>query len=196
VIYRRKKSSYYETKQERLKRVLEPLPDLDYHGLRSLLSGHEMFVPVGFDSWHAFAESLGTESECPYAHSRDDGDAWFRPAKSKAICVGRVESHNFRAKEKGLVHDLTDEQWLRIRRLTEDKCVYCGCEKASTLEHFVPICLGGGTTATNVLTSCARCNSAKFKKEPVAFVMALADGAAILKKIHWVFEQMGANDGR
>ena len=48
--------------------------------------------------------------------------------------------------------------WRRV--LLRDPCAYCGapCE---TLDHVVPICLGGAQGGVNVTACCTRCNRLK-----------------------------------
>lgn len=44
------------------------------------------------------------------------------------------------------------------------RCVYCSCKMApsdKTIDHLVPIALGGGHTAANVVVCCVSCNCSK-----------------------------------
>lgn len=44
-------------------------------------------------------------------------------------------------------------------------CVYCGAsDRALTLDHVVPVELGGSHATSNVVTTCLSCNSAKQAK--------------------------------
>jgi len=73
-----------------------------------------------------------------------------------------------------------------IRRLTrlaiyardDHRCVYCGrdlaCEVA-TLDHVRPRELGGTNEATNLVTACLTCNSAKRDLPLSGFLATLAD---------------------
>ncbi len=40
-------------------------------------------------------------------------------------------------------------------------CVYCGKEDKLSLDHLIPRELGGGHEATNLVTACVHCNSAR-----------------------------------
>lgn len=58
-------------------------------------------------------------------------------------------------------------------------CVYCGSAMESgarlTLDHVVPCLLGGNNEATNLVTACLACNSAKQARSVTEFAMILAD---------------------
>ena len=52
------------------------------------------------------------------------------------------------------------------------KCVYCGRkmgEVLMTVDHFVPLELGGKNDVTNFVTSCKPCNKAKGSQDPKAW---------------------------
>jgi hypothetical protein len=45
-------------------------------------------------------------------------------------------------------------------------CFYCGCrfgdgKRALTLDHWIPVTLGGGSDLANLRLSCSRCNALK-----------------------------------
>jgi 5-methylcytosine-specific restriction endonuclease McrA len=52
--------------------------------------------------------------------------------------------------------DLILEQWLHLLEQSEGKCHYC-----HVLDHMIPIIRGGGTTLTNVVAACRKCNTDK-----------------------------------
>ena len=48
-------------------------------------------------------------------------------------------------------------------------CQYCGidlCDKTATVDHIVPRCKGGGSTWTNMITACKKCNLSKGNRTP------------------------------
>lgn len=63
-----------------------------------------------------------------------------------------------------LVGDLTVKQWIEIKERFENSCAACGSEERLSLDHIVPIILGGEHTASNVQPLCMRCNCSKGKK--------------------------------
>jgi len=72
----------------------------------------------------------------------------------------RVRTENMRAKVRGLVCDLTLDEWVDILKQFNYKCAYCG-GNFDEMEHIVSISNGGGTTRYNVVPSCENCNREK-----------------------------------
>lgn len=70
----------------------------------------------------------------------------------------RVVNHNQKATDRGLTADLTLAQWLRNCRLFEYKCAYCKKGSMESMEHLIPLSFGGGTTESNVVPCCIKCN--------------------------------------
>jgi hypothetical protein len=78
----------------------------------------------------------------------------------------QVKHNIHRAQKAELPASLTSQQWIATLDHFEWKCAYCGVRPYRVLEHFIPIGLGGGTTADNVLPACSRCNSTKSLYHP------------------------------
>jgi 5-methylcytosine-specific restriction enzyme A len=72
----------------------------------------------------------------------------------------RAEKQRKRARRAGLRADLACHQWLYLLAAWRGHCAYCG-QPYETIDHIIPLANGGGTTKTNVLPCCARCNEAK-----------------------------------
>jgi 5-methylcytosine-specific restriction endonuclease McrA len=71
-----------------------------------------------------------------------------------------------RARMKGVVNDLTPDQWTDILSAYGGRCAYCGDLPGKiTMDHVVPISKGGGHTARNVVPACLPCNSGKKDRE-------------------------------
>jgi hypothetical protein len=77
-----------------------------------------------------------------------------------------VMSHRARAKKFGLTATLTIKEWIITLDYFEWKCAYCLARPSTTLEHFIPIALEGGTTADNCIPSCSNCHAGKMDKHP------------------------------
>ena len=65
-------------------------------------------------------------------------------------------------------------RWRKIRetilRRDQNTCQYCG-QEANTVDHVIPIALGGTDEPSNLVAACARCNYSKGKREtPTVFV--------------------------
>lgn len=72
--------------------------------------------------------------------------------------ITRVQGQNKRTQKRGLVSDLTIDQWLSVLDTFAWKCYYCLGE-FSDMHHVIPVSAGGGTTVTNVVPVCERCNT-------------------------------------
>ena len=65
-------------------------------------------------------------------------------------------------KNGAAINDLTHAQWIQIQEHYGFRCVYCGKKaKKLTQDHITPLSKGGNHTLSNVVPSCARCNSKK-----------------------------------
>lgn len=61
----------------------------------------------------------------------------------------------------------TNQEWLDRIEQFESCCAYCGKSGEMTMEHFIPISLGGDHTLSNVIPACCNCNSSKGNKDPL-----------------------------
>jgi hypothetical protein len=74
---------------------------------------------------------------------------------------------------------------LRFEILRRDNfaCRYCGAtapDAPLTVDHVIPVALGGGDEPNNLVTACADCNSGKASVPPDAEIVADVDAAALL----------------
>ncbi|SRR6266498_1553924 len=74
--------------------------------------------------------------------------------------------HRARVKKKGLPHDLTLAEWIQTLNDFKWMCAYCLTLPYQELDHFIPISLGGGSTASNCVPSCHNCHTYKTNKHP------------------------------
>jgi len=89
--------------------------------------------------------------------------------KAIAIEWERVKTHNSRAEYYSLPGVLTIKQWVDTLDHFNWSCAYCFGDFHG-MEHYLPLSLGGGTTAKNCLPSCNRCNNRKKDNHPNKFV--------------------------
>ncbi len=81
--------------------------------------------------------------------------------KNKWTMEQILHSQNIRAKAKGATHDLTMVQWIETLEYFHNSCAYCG-GAFEVIEHYLP-CEIEGTTVSNCVPSCKRCNYQKDK---------------------------------
>ena len=69
--------------------------------------------------------------------------------------------------KRGLLADLTPEQWGTIKAVFKNKCAYCG-KRTNKLEkeHVIPLSKGGTLTLRNIVPACRSCNSRKSNNLP------------------------------
>jgi hypothetical protein len=120
----------------------------------------------------------------------------YSPATSFRVLRARMDAYN-----RGLPHTLTQEDWSLALAYFEMRCAVCGTAFTgrrvfATLDHWIPLTKGGGSTATNILPLCAikhssdGCNDRKGDKLPgdwLAEQFGEAEVAAILARIEGYF---------
>jgi 5-methylcytosine-specific restriction endonuclease McrA len=97
----------------------------------------------------------------------------------------RVKTQLRRAESLGNEATLTTHEWLRIVDAFLGECAYCSSDKGISMDHVIPVSLGGGTTRLNVVPCCFMCNCTKGNRSADALigVNALEDIIARLESI-------------
>lgn len=62
------------------------------------------------------------------------------------------------------------------------RCQYCGSTDDLTIDHVIPQCKGGPTTASNCVTACRSCNQAKGSTNCLEFIENTFSTKIILNK--------------
>ena len=71
----------------------------------------------------------------------------------------------------GIENTLTISEWRFVLREYGWSCCYCGEGDAKmTMDHLVPVLLGGATSKYNIAPACQSCNSAKGTKTTAEFL--------------------------
>jgi 5-methylcytosine-specific restriction endonuclease McrA len=78
----------------------------------------------------------------------------------------RVSSHISRATKNKVVATLTVDEWMDTIDYFRWQCAYCESGPFETLDHYIPMILGGGTTKNNCVPACAPCNRRKNATPP------------------------------
>lgn len=86
------------------------------------------------------------------------------PCRSATRYVNHVNAQLRRTKELGLLSTLTIAQWKFAIEYFNGLCAYCQKKQWSAIEHFIPVCNGGGTTSENCIPACTACNGKKLGK--------------------------------
>ncbi len=85
----------------------------------------------------------------------------------------KIDNARGRAARVGSEATLTIAEWLNINERFCGECAYCGQGWGLHIEHVVPIYLGGGSCANNMVPACRRCNAEKARM-PVETFLAMS----------------------
>ena len=69
-----------------------------------------------------------------------------------------------RAKDNGLTHGLTKEEWLKTLEHFNGACAYCGSMENLQQDHVLTVSRGGHYEFGNIVPACRRCNANKHTK--------------------------------
>lgn len=82
-------------------------------------------------------------------------------------CENRRRSSLRRSREQDAGINITKEDWRAIMAVFAHTCVYCGSTtRKLTMDHWVPVALGGKTEPGNLIPCCKPCNSRKGAMHP------------------------------
>jgi len=73
----------------------------------------------------------------------------------------QLRLENRRARIKQAEGKITKEEWGRLLQKYNNRCLCCGSTEKVTMDHVVPISLGGENTIGNIQPLCKSCNSRK-----------------------------------
>ena len=77
----------------------------------------------------------------------------------------RVHRHKREALQRNSEGSYTKKEWLDLCKKYGNKCLRCKKEfKKLTVDHVIPISMGGTNYITNIQPLCRRCNSIKNTK--------------------------------
>lgn len=101
--------------------------------------------------------------------------AWFtgqpQPAAAQPLFDRKREQQAVRkqlsrAWSIGQAATLTVDEWSETLTYFQARCAFNAEHPYKVIEHFIPIALGGGTTAFNCIPACNLCNAIKGDKHP------------------------------
>jgi 5-methylcytosine-specific restriction endonuclease McrA len=73
-------------------------------------------------------------------------------------------NHKRRNKIKNNGGNYTDYEWKKLCKQYEYRCIACGKKTKLTVDHVIPLDLGGANTIDNIQPLCKSCNSSKGTK--------------------------------
>lgn len=107
------------------------------------------------------AESLSAKArdrakENPEKNNRQSAD-WAKNNPNKI----RAMSANSKAKSRGCLRKITEEDALFVLSRDSHRCLACGGERGIVVDHIVPLAMGGDNARGNLQTLCIACNQSK-----------------------------------
>lgn len=107
----------------------------------------------------------------------------------------RVKAARRLARKRGLLATATHRDWKAAIKYFKGCCAVCQQPlKPPTLDHWIPMAQGGGTTPDNILPLCLACNNRKHEQPGSAWLLAVygdAQAEAIHQRILRYFTFMG-----
>ena len=76
--------------------------------------------------------------------------------------LGRIK-HNARRERlySGNCNKFSAEEWQQLCEKYDNRCLCCGKKKKLTMDHIIPVSLGGSNGIDNIQPLCRECNSSK-----------------------------------
>ncbi len=112
---------------------------------------------------NAYFKRLRTTDPSFTAKHTEANKRWRRtPAGSASF---RASSQRRRARKAAVENTLTAAQWTAILETSKGRCHYCKKKTARmTMDHVIPLSLGGAHAAYNIVAACGHCNKSKGAK--------------------------------
>lgn len=109
----------------------------------------------------SLSDNLKNALEFSREIARKNSKAWYLLNKDKAF----EHSRNRRARIKNSRGSFTSKEWSNLCDYYGNKCLCCGKENVKlTVDHVIPIKLGGSNTIENIQPLCDFCNKSKGTK--------------------------------
>jgi hypothetical protein len=89
------------------------------------------------------------------------------PEKHKASQIAIRLNRRARKKENGGVVTKSEIKNLKIK--SKNVCFYCKSNKKLSIDHVIPLKLGGRNEISNMVIACINCNSKKQAKDPITY---------------------------
>ena len=76
---------------------------------------------------------------------------------------------NRRARKKANGGSVTKEEIKKLKEKSNGICYYCKERKKLSIDHVIPLKLGGKNEISNMVMACINCNSQKQAKDPIVY---------------------------
>jgi 5-methylcytosine-specific restriction endonuclease McrA len=111
-------------------------------------------------------EKLGATARDWYSNNKERSKENLRIWRKNHPEQVRIQKINRRAIERNAVGEITLREWVDLRERFGNICLCCRRDDVIiTLDHVVPLILGGANEISNVQPLCGSCNSKKGSKD-------------------------------
>ena len=117
---------------------------------------------------------------------KDAAKIWQKANRAKVSASMVIQNAKRRSRKKANGgRGFTAHHWHELVRRADGLCAYCRLVPSTSIDHFVPLKLGGQDDYANLVPACRRCNSLKNSHEPIAWVERVygADRLAYVRSI-------------
>ncbi len=132
--------------------------------------------------WKRANKAKNVESVVAYQRRNPDKHAkWAKTYRQNNLAKYRLWAQNRLAKlsQNGVYYVSPKE----VEKLLSSDCVACGSSSNQTLDHIIPIDLGGTHSIGNLQTLCLSCNSSKRNRVMTVWKKSLGLFAGTVKKL-------------
>lgn len=131
---------------------------------KSYYQTHKAQTTATVKAWRqANPEKVKAYQRLHYQMNREDYIARARAREqTPAGLIGKAHArHRRRARLRAVVSGGTREQRAMVLARAGGRCEYCASPAKLTIDHIVPIALGGSDTPSNWAAACLSCNASK-----------------------------------
>ena len=113
-----------------------------------------------------------------YSYRVEGKSHWLYLGKDRDVAIQRgIELNKIKRAERirllAALRQPNEELRKQINERDGYACVYCEATTELVIDHVIPFHGGGATQISNLVTSCATCNSNKGDRNPVEFIADL-----------------------
>jgi 5-methylcytosine-specific restriction endonuclease McrA len=96
-------------------------------------------------------------------------------------------NHSARRRNRTQESEISKDEWLAVMRMYNWHCAYCGqslsTRETRTIDHVVPLALGGAHTPLNLVAACRFCNNSKQNRMPHEWTQCPVLTPAVAQKL-------------
>lgn len=108
-----------------------------------------------------YTDAQRARNAAKYAANRESEIAKVLAWKKRNPAIVNANNARRRARRKNAEGAFTNEEWFSLCAKYDGKCLRCGEVKPMSIDHVMPLSLGGSNYISNIQPLCKSCNSWK-----------------------------------